>query len=394
MIILVRYGEIHLKGQNRPFFERLLLGELEKAVKPFGASAKRGDGRYYVTGFEEADAPDVLSAAAKVFGVHSVIPAYEAEKDIDAITAEVFRQMDEYIEENGHKTFKVDTKRSDKRFPMKSNEISMEIGGRLLEHDPALKVDIHNPEMRVFIEIREKSAYVYTRVIPGAGGMPIGSNGKAMLLISGGIDSPVAGYMTAKRGVRLSAVHYYSFPYTSERARDKVIELARLLAEYVGEIELHLVHFTDIQMAIYEKCPHQHLTLIMRRFMMRIADMLAHKNGMQAIVTGESIGQVASQTIESLAVTDAVANMPVFRPLIGMDKIEIIERAQQIGTYETSILPYEDCCTVFVPKHPTTRPEIKRIAESEAVLDIDALIEDALGKSSTIIVGRNGVKEN
>ncbi|MBP3940691.1 MAG: tRNA 4-thiouridine(8) synthase ThiI [Christensenellaceae bacterium] len=387
MIILIRYGEIHLKGQNRPYFERLLMGEIRNAVKKFpGAVVERGDGRYYVENFDEADGEDIIAALSKVFGIHSLTPAYEVEKDIDAIAAEAIRQMDEYILENGKKSYKVDTKRSDKRFPMKSNEISAEIGGRILEHDPSLTVDIHKPEMRVFVEIRDKAAYVYTKVIPGQGGMPIGSNGKAMLLISGGIDSPVAGHMVAKRGVRLSAVHYYSFPYTSERARDKVIELTKQVAAYAGEIKLHLVHFTDIQMAIYEKCPHQHLTLIMRRFMMRIADRLARESGMQAVVTGESIGQVASQTIESLAVTDSVVELPVFRPLIGMDKIEIIERAQQIGTYETSILPYEDCCTVFVPKHPTTRPNMESIIKSESVLDVDALIEDALSKSEVIIV--------
>lgn len=387
MIILIRYGEIHLKGQNRPYFERLLMGEIRNAVKKFpGATVERGDGRYYVENFDEADGEDIIAALSKVFGIHSLTPAYEVEKDIDAIAAEAIRHMDEYILENGKKSYKVDTKRSDKRFPMKSNEISAEIGGRILEHDPSLTVDIHKPEMRVFVEIRDKAAYVYTKVIPGQGGMPIGSNGKAMLLISGGIDSPVAGHMVAKRGVRLSAVHYYSFPYTSERARDKVIELTKQVAAYAGEIKLHLVHFTDIQMAIYEKCPHQHLTLIMRRFMMRIADRLARESGMQAVVTGESIGQVASQTIESLAVTDSVVELPVFRPLIGMDKIEIIERAQQIGTYETSILPYEDCCTVFVPKHPTTRPNMDSIIKSESVLDVDALIEDALSKSEVIIV--------
>lgn len=391
MVILVRYGEIHLKGDNRPYFERLLLSAIKKSLAAFpDAKVERGDGRYFVSGFEEADSPEIISALKKVFGVHSVIPAYETKKELDAIAEEAIRQMDEFIEENGKKTFKVETKRSDKRFPMKSTEISMEVGGRILDHDPELKVDIHEPEMRVYIEVRRESAYVYTKVIPGQGGMPIGSSGKAMLLISGGIDSPVAGHMTAKRGVKLSAVHYYSYPYTSERARDKVIELTRLVAEYAGEIELHLVHFTDIQMAIYEKCPHQHLTLIMRRFMMRIANKLAREGGMQAVVTGESIGQVASQTIESLAVTDAVTDMPVFRPLIGMDKIEIIERAQNIGTYETSILPYEDCCTVFVPKHPTTRPDLKKIEESEAILDIDALIEDALSKSTVIRVDATG----
>lgn len=385
MIILVRYGEIHLKGQNRPFFERLLLNSLRDAVSGFeGVTVERGDGRYYVENFSDSDLEDIINALKKVFGVHSISPAREISKDLDSIAEEAVLQMDEYILEHGRKTFKVETKRSDKRFPMNSNEISREIGGRLLDHDPELKVDIHDPGMRVFIEIRDKAAYVYTKVIMGQGGMPTGSSGKAMLLVSGGIDSPVAGYMIAKRGVRLSAVHYYSYPYTSERARDKVIDLTRILCSYAGPIDLYLVHFTDIQMAIYEKCPHQHLTLIMRRFMMRIADILARKHKLQALITGESVGQVASQTIESLMCTDAVADLPVFRPLIGMDKSEIIERAESIGTFETSILPYEDCCTVFVPKHPTTKPDIQKIEESEKVLDAEALIRDALEKTEVL----------
>ncbi len=387
MIILVRYGEIHLKGQNRPYFEKLLLKALKESVEAFdGITVTRGDGRYYVENFDEADAEDIISAMSKVFGVHSISPATEVEKDIDAIADEAIRQMNEYVEENGRKTFKVIAKRSDKRFPMNSNEVAIELGGRLLDNDPLLKVDIHKPEMKVYVEIRDKSAYVYTKVYEGVGGMPIGSNGKAMLLISGGIDSPVAGYMIAKRGVRLSAVHYYSYPYTSERARDKVIELTRLVAKYSGPIELHLVHFTDIQMTIYEKCPHEQLTLIMRRFMMRIANKLAREDGSQALITGESVGQVASQTIESLVCTDSVVDLPVFRPCIGMDKSEIIERSEQIGTYETSILPYEDCCTVFVPKHPTIKPNIEKIEKSEEKLDIEGLIADALSKSEVMLI--------
>ena len=254
-----------------------------------------------------------------------------------------------------------------------------------MEHVPGLSVDVKNPQLTVYVEMREQ-AYVYTSILPGKGGMPLGSSGKAMLLLSGGIDSPVAGYMVASRGVYLEAVHYHSFPYTSERAKEKVLTLAKLLAQYTGPIRLHIVHFTEIQMAIYEKCPEEQLTILMRRYMMKIAERVALENQCQAIVTGESIGQVASQTIASLHVTNSAVELPVFRPLIGMDKDEIIERARTIGTFETSILPYEDCCTVFVPKHPVTRPNLRKIELSEKLLEEEALIADALSKTETILV--------
>ncbi len=382
MIILIRYGEIHLKGLNRPYFERLLKEAVHNAVKPFGGKVERGDGRYFVRGVPDEDFPSAMKAVSKVFGVSSLSPAYEVEKSRDGIYTEALRQAREYVSGLSGKsaTFKVDTKRSDKNFPMRSMEVSADLGGYILENCPELSVDLHDPDFRIYVEIRE-NAYVYSRIIPGQGGMPLGSNGKATLLLSGGIDSPVAGYMIGKRGVYIDAVHFESFPYTSERAREKVINLAKIVSGYTGTIHMSIIHFTDIQLAIYEKCPEEYLTVIMRRFMMRIAERIARGNGSTALVTGESIGQVASQTMEALYCTDAVVGMPVFRPMIGMDKEEIVTRAKEIGTFDTSILPYEDCCTVFVPKHPATRPKIEKIADSEKVLEIDAMIDSALEKS-------------
>ncbi|WP_066644568.1 tRNA uracil 4-sulfurtransferase ThiI [Christensenella timonensis] len=387
MLLLVRYGEIHLKGLNRPHFEALQLAAIKRALKGFpDVKVQKGYGRFYVTDIAEADMPGVIGAARKVFGLHSVSPATEMEKDMDAIHETMIRIVREYMEQKGIKsaTFKVAAKRADKRFPLSSMQLAADLGGVLLEAIPGLSVDVHNPQVTVHIEVREK-CYGYVDIIPCAGGMPQRSNGRAMLLLSGGIDSPVAGYMIAKRGVELSAVHYHSFPYTSEAAKQKVIDLAGLVSQYAGRIRLHVVSFTDIQMQIYEKCPHEMLVIIMRRFMMRIAQELAKRDNAQAIVTGESIGQVASQTMESIGVTNSVVtDMPVFRPLIGMDKVDIIEIAGEIGTYETSILPYEDCCTVFVPKHPTTRPKLERVIEEESVLDIDALVKEAVESAELI----------
>lgn len=386
-IILVRYGEIHLKGQNRPRFEKMLKDSMSAAVRRFGGSVKKGDGRFYVRHIEQSQIPAAMDALCKVFGVHSVSPAYEMEKDLPAICQKAAELAQAEMERLAlsSASFKVKGKRSDKRYPLSSMEIAAEVGGYILEHVPGLSVDVKNPQLTVYVEMREQ-AYVYTSILPGKGGMPLGSSGKAMLLLSGGIDSPVAGYMVASRGVYLEAVHYHSFPYTSERAKEKVLTLAKLLAQYTGPIRLHIVHFTEIQMAIYEKCPEEQLTILMRRYMMKIAERVALENQCQAIVTGESIGQVASQTIASLHVTNSAVDLPVFRPLIGMDKDEIIERARTIGTFETSILPYEDCCTVFVPKHPVTRPNLRKIELSEKLLEEEALIADALSKTETILV--------
>lgn len=386
-IILVRYGEIHLKGQNRPRFEKMLKDSMSAAVRRFGGSVKKGDGRFYVRHIEQSQIPAAMDALCKVFGVHSVSPAYEMEKDLSAVCQKAAELAQAEMARLGlsSASFKVKGKRSDKRYPLSSMEVAAEVGGYILEHVPGLSVDVKNPQLTVYVEMREQ-AYVYTSILPGKGGMPLGSSGKAMLLLSGGIDSPVAGYMVASRGVYLEAVHYHSFPYTSERAKEKVLTLAKLLAQYTGPIRLHIVHFTEIQMAIYEKCPEEQLTILMRRYMMKIAERVALENQCQAIVTGESIGQVASQTIASLHVTNSAVELPVFRPLIGMDKDEIIERARTIGTFETSILPYEDCCTVFVPKHPVTRPNLRKIELSEKLLEEEALIADALSKTETILV--------
>lgn len=386
MVILVRYGEIFLKGKNRPYFERMLAEAIENSVRRFGGHCKKGDGRYYVTGVDDALVPEAVEAITRVFGVHSVSVSDEVDKGaVYEAAADVVRK---YMNEQGLEklTFKCETKRSDKRFPKNSFEISADAGGYILEHVPGTKVDVHEPELRVHIEVRDTAAYVYAGVVPGRGGMPIGSNGKAALLLSGGIDSPVAGYMVAKRGVKIEAVHYHSFPYTSERARDKVIRLAKIMSRYTGPIKLHIVSFTELQMAIYENCPEDQLTVLMRCYMMKIAEAIAKREGAKALVTGESIGQVASQTIDSLAVTNAAVDLPVFRPLIGMDKTEIMEKAQDIGTYETSIEPYEDCCTVFVPKHPVTKPVLADILRSEELIDGDTMMKRALESTETIVV--------
>lgn len=370
-LLLVRYGEIFLKGLNRPYFMRALVGKVKHAVNPLGAKVWMSDGRIFVSDYEDEE--ECISHIVKVFGVHSVCPAVEMPKDnFDDICNEAISMM-----ESVSGTFKVNARRSDKRYPMNSPEINEEIGYRLLQANPNLTVDVHKPEHILNVEIREE-AYLYQRVVMAVGGMPVGTNGKATLLLSGGIDSPVAGWTIAKRGVQIDAVHFFSYPYTSDRAKDKVIELARILSESCCGIKVHVVPFTHIQMEIHEKCPDEYTTLIMRRFMMRIAERIAEKEGSQALITGESIGQVASQTMDALAATDAVVSMPVFRPLIGADKSEIIDVAKKIGTFETSSLPYEDCCTVFTPRHPATKPKMEKIQWGEGKLDVDGLIQEAL----------------
>lgn len=386
-VILVRYAEIHLKGLNRPFFERLLVDRIKQALNPIHASVEREQGRVFVYGIPEDRISDCTDRLCRVFGIHSVSVACCVQKNWEAIRDAAITETREFAETAKEPTFKCFARRSDKRFPMTSEEICRELGHELLEAYPNLRVDVHHPVLPVTVEIRQNSAFVYTGEILGAGGMPVGSNGKAMLLISGGIDSPVAGYMIAKRGVMLDAVHFYSYPYTSERARDKVIELTRLVSRYAGRINLYLVPFTEIQMTIYDKCPSTETTVLMRRLMMKIAERIAKATGSQALITGESIGQVASQTIESLCVTDDAVSMPVFRPLIGFDKEEIVEKAQKIGTFETSILPYEDCCTVFVPKHPVTKPKVDKLRESEALVDFEPMIEKAVSETKRMDIG-------
>ncbi len=370
-VLLVRFGEIYLKGLNRPYFLRMLVDRVKKAVRELGGRVWLSDSRVYVsdmTSMEEA-----IRRVTKVFGVHSVCRAVEMDKrDFAAICEQAVEMMRAY-----QGSFKVSARRSDKRYPMDSPQINRQIGGYVLERLPKLTVDVHAPQTVLSVEIRD-FAYLYTQAIPAVGGMPVGTNGRATLLLSGGIDSPVAGWMIAKRGVTMSAVHFHSFPYTSERAKEKVLELARILSESLCGIRVHVVPFTEIQMQIHEKCNEEYTTLIMRRYMMRIANAIAHKERAQALVTGESIGQVASQTMHALSCTDAVAEIPVFRPLIGFDKQEIIDLAEKIGTFQTSSLPYEDCCTVFTPRHPATKPKMEIILAGEALLDSDALLQNAL----------------
>lgn len=388
-IIIVKYGEIILKGLNRPNFERKLVANLKHAL----ALSEAGEydlwiqqAAIYVRPLgENADLDRAVEAIRKVFGVTYVSRVFETEKTMESLLACAKTDLKPSL--SGLKTFKVETKRADKRFPLDSQQISREVGGAILSANPHLKVDVHQPDGIVWVEIREEHAYIYQGKLPGMNGMPTGTGGRATLLLSGGIDSPVAGFMMAKRGVELEAVHFHSPPYTSERAKEKVLTLAKQLAKYAGKMRVHMVPFTDIQMDIYENAPHDYLTLIMRRVMMQIAERLALYNHTSALITGESLGQVASQTMESLRVTDAVVTkMPVFRPLIGMDKEEIVTIARRIDTFETSILPYEDCCTVFVPKHPRTKPQLQKVIEAEAAIDIPAWVQKAIDATETIII--------
>ncbi|MBQ2662500.1 MAG: tRNA 4-thiouridine(8) synthase ThiI [Clostridia bacterium] len=381
-VLLIRYGEIHLKGLNRPFFENKLINNIKFAVRGMNASVKREQGRIYVSGIADEDVEEAVKKLTCVFGIHSVSPALCVDVDYNTVKETAFS----LLPRDEESTFKVYSRRSDKSFPMTSEMINRELGHDILENFPNLQVDIHNPQIGVYVEIRER-AYVYTEIIPGAQGMPTGTAGRAALLISGGIDSPVAGYQMAKRGLVLSAVHFFSYPYTGERARDKVVDLAKIVARYSGPIRLHLVPFTDIQMTIYEKCPSKETTVLMRRLMMKISERIAREDGALALITGEALGQVASQTLESLCVTDDAVSMPVFRPLIGFDKDDIVAIAKKIGTFETSILPYEDCCTVFVPQHPVTKPEVKKLRQSEALVDFEPMIEEAIKNTIIMEVG-------
>lgn len=370
-LLLVRYGEIFLKGQNRPVFMRALVKRVKRAVQELGATVYLNDSRIFVTDYSDQD--EAIRKVTKVFGVHSVCPAIEMPKeDFEAVAAQAVAMMADL-----RGTFKVSARRSDKRYPLDSPAINGQIGHRVLVANKNLSVDVKNPDHIMNVEIRDH-AYLYVKVVPAVGGMPVGTNGRATLLLSGGIDSPVAGWMIAKRGVHINAVHFHSYPYTSDRAKEKVLDLARILSESCCGIRVHVVPFTKIQMEIHEKCPDEYTTLIMRRFMMRIAERVAISEKSEALITGESIGQVASQTMTALGTTDMVVNMPVFRPVIGFDKTEIIAIAEKIGTMETSSLPYEDCCTVFTPRHPATHPHLDIIEEAEAKLDMEALIQEAI----------------
>ena len=378
-LLLVRYGEIFLKGLNRPYFIRALVRKIRYAVRGMGADVHVHDGRIFVRGFSDLDT--VIDRVTRVFGVHSVSPAVEMPKeDFDAVCDQAIAMTKDL-----KGTFKVNARRSDKRYPMNSMAINEEVGYRILNANPELKVDVHHPDYLMNIEIRDM-AYLYVKVVPAVGGMPVGTNGNATLLLSGGIDSPVAGWMIAKRGVQINAVHFHSYPYTSDRAKEKVLDLARKLSFSCCGIKVHVVPFTEIQMQIHEKCPDEYTTLIMRRYMMRIAERIAEQTESEALITGESIGQVASQTMTALGSTDAVARMPVFRPLIGFDKSEIIAIARKIGTLEISEQPFEDCCTVFTPRHPATHPKLEKILEGESRLDEEELIQRALDGTEVIRV--------
>ena len=390
-LIIAKYGEIILKGGNRARFENVLLNNIRNSLKEVAEFDMRLAQATVYVNVHDADKMDiVVDRMAKIFGLVSVTRAAEAKKDIDDIK----RVAKEYLKKDltAGKSFKVEAKRSDKGFPLKSPEICMEIGGFLDDEFPEIKVDVHNPDCTVRVEIRDFGVYIYCQEnkINGQGGMPIGTGDRATLLLSGGIDSPVAGHMISKRGVEINAVNFFSFPYTSQRAKEKVIELASILAQYTSKINLYIVPFTEIQLQIRDNCPEEHMTLIMRRFMMRISERIARKTKSLALITGESVGQVASQTLSALDVTNAVVDMPVLQPLIGMDKNEIIERAMKIGTFDTSILPYEDCCTVFTPKHPTTHPVRANIERTESKLDVETLIEAALADVEMIEVYPKG----
>ncbi|MCD8347664.1 MAG: tRNA 4-thiouridine(8) synthase ThiI [Lachnospiraceae bacterium] len=386
---LIKYGEIAIKGKNRHLFEEALVKQIRHALsKVDGAfSVTREQGRIYVDCESDYDYDEVVEALQRVFGIVGFCPVMKVEDGgLEELGKDVIRFLSE-VYETHNQTFKVMTRRAKKSYPIDSMEVNAELGGQILDAFPEMKVDVHNPELLIHVEIREK-IYIYSKVIPGPGGMPVGTSGRAMLLLSGGIDSPVAGYMIGKRGVVIDAVYFHAPPYTSDRAKQKVIDLAQIVARYTGPIRLHVVNFTEIQLYIYEKCPHDELTIIMRRYMMRIAERFAALDGSMALITGESVGQVASQTIQSLAATNEVCDLPVFRPLIGFDKQEIVEVAKKIDTFETSILPFEDCCTIFVAKHPVTKPNRKVIQRSELKLQekIDEMVETAIETAETIRV--------
>ena len=375
---LIKYGEIGVKGKNRYLFEDALVRQIRYALKKTDGEFEvtKENGRIYATAVSDFDFDEAVEALKTVFGIIGICPVVQIEDNgFDNLADTVIKYFDSAYPDK-HFSFKVNARRARKNYPMDSMEINMEMGGRLLDAFPELSVDVHNPDVLLQIEIRNK-INIYSTEIPGPGGMPVGTAGKAMLLLSGGIDSPVAGYMVAKRGVELEATYFHAPPYTSERAKQKVIDLAKLVAKYSGPITLNVVNFTDIQLAIYEKCPHDELTIIMRRYMMRIAEELGKESGCLGLVTGESIGQVASQTMHSLYCTNEVCTMPVFRPVIGFDKQEIIDLSEKIGTYETSIQPFEDCCTIFVAKHPVTKPNLNIIQRDEHNLDdfIDELFK-------------------
>ncbi len=385
-IILCKYGEIALKGLNKSTFESMMMKSIRRRLKKFGdIKITKAQSTVYVEPMnDDIDVDEVVERLSKIFGIIKLCRCCVLEKSMDAIVNDSI----DYIREQlaCARTFKVEAKRSDKKFPYKSPEICNELGGKILEEFSHLSVDVHDPDVTVMVEVRESNAYVYAGKLDGAGGIPVGSSGKAMLLLSGGIDSPVAGYMMAKRGAVIDAVHFEAPPYTSGRARMKVERLAKIITNYCGDIAFYCVPFTEIQETLRDKCPEEFFTILMRRLMMEIAQRLAEKNGAQALVTGESLGQVASQTMYAMVCTDAACRIPVFRPCIGLDKTEIIQTARKIDTFETSILPYEDCCTVFTPKHPKTRPTLEAVEKAQALYDWEAMIQQAVENTTVKMI--------
>ena len=386
---MIKYAEIGVKGKNRYLFEDALVQQIKYALKKCDGefTVRKTDGRIYVDAVSDFDYEDAVSGLQKVFGISAICPmVYVEDEGFDKLGRTVVEYIGKVYPDR-NKSFKVAARRARKNYPLNSMEINMELGGVILDAYPEMHVDVHNPDILLNIEVRD-NIYIYSEIIPGLGGMPVGTGGKAMLLLSGGIDSPVAGWMIAKRGVKIDAVYFHAPPYTSERAKQKVVDLARKVAAYTGPIYLHIINFTDIQLYIYDKCPHDELTIIMRRYMMRIAEHIAKETECLGLITGESIGQVASQTMHSLMATNEVCNLPVYRPLIGFDKMDIVALSEKIDTYETSILPYEDCCTIFVAKHPVTKPNVNIIRKHEHNLDekIDELVQTALDTDEVIIV--------
>ena len=384
-ILIVRCGEVALKGMNKPYFERMLADRIRTNLKGFdGVDVKRHEGLIFVRADKRLSMDAIIKETTKVFGVASVSKAIEAEPELDKIGEAAVGYMTELINTRGVKTFKVEAKRADKNFPVKSPEIGRIIGAKILIGCKVLRVDVHDPDVLLHVDVRHDRTYIYEGKVNGFGGLPLGTNGKGMVLLSGGIDSPVAAWMMAKRGMLIEAVHFHSYPYTSPRAQQKVEELAGILASYCGRFKMHVINLLPIQEPIVMNCPEEETTILVRRFMMKIAERIAEKRDCMMLITGENLGQVASQTAEALVVTDASVTKPVMRPLIAMDKVDIMEKAKEIGTYEKSIEPYEDCCTVFLPKHPTTKPRLERILASESKLDAEGLIEAAVNSAEVV----------
>lgn len=378
-LFIVRFGETALKGKNKSYFEKKLVDRVKKILRKFsGVDVYREEGLVFVSANSENSQEELVGEISKVFGISSISPAVETNPNMEDIYETAVNFMMNLIEKESVRTFKVEAKRADKNFPVKSPEIARLVGGEVLKGCKVLKVDVRNPQVCLHVDVRRDKAYIYRKKIQGYGGLPLGTNGKGMLLLSGGIDSPVAGWMMAKRGMSIEAIHFHSYPYTSRRAQEKVEDLARQISIYCGDFKLHIVNLLPVQEEIIKTCPEEETTILVRRFMMKIAEKVGEQTGAKTLITGESIGQVASQTTESIVCTDQSVAMPVLRPLIAMDKVDIMDVAKKIGTYETSILPYEDCCTVFLPKHPVTRPKLESILHSEEKLNVDKLVAEAM----------------